>query len=128
MGTKGPTDTHKCPGTTWLLPKMYNTFKTTSGIRPLRVCLLPNLLCQLHRPDQHKGRSVFRSLLGRPVKVKGPEKAFLMEFSTVQRQGALILSQTNFPGWLGPSAPASSHQNSQLLRAAHLLGHLPMVG
>jgi len=71
---------------------------------------------------------MFRSLLVRPVKAKDPEKAFLMYFSTVQRQGALILTQTNFPGWLGPRAPASSHQNSQSLQVAHPLGHPPVVG
>ena len=42
---------------------------------------------------------MFRSLLVRPVKAKDPEKAFLMYFSTVQRQGALILTQIFQGGW-----------------------------
>ena len=127
MDTEGPTDTHKHPGTTWLLPKMYNTFKTTSGICPLS---MPSP--QSPMPATSTIPTQRKVCVQQPAGEAGQGKRLRKGiYHVVQHSPAprgTDLSQTNFPGWLGPRALTSSHQNSQLLRVAHLLGHLPMMG
>ena len=122
LGMEGLTDSHTWPGTIWSLPKMY--FLKQIPEYALCESAFSPVSYASYTPRPMQGRLVFKRLQVRLVKVKGPQKASIVQFSPAQPQGALIYLKWIFKnGWdqeLWPLTRILSYLEWPVLQAAYL--------